>query len=116
MDFTEHPLFSRPALMLSVLKTASRGDVTLADCLARVNEDLARAKEPGPIDVPELLAHLDEIRHALIEAAALAARQADRFTATERGRALLAKYPMGIDDTVLGSVDIHLRARMAAAR
>ena len=101
MDFSEHTLLNRPSLMLTVLKTASRGEVTLDDCLRHLRQHLARANEPAPVEAQELLAHMEGIKRCLIGAALLMPTTGDGFTATKRGREVLAEHPMGVDETVL---------------
>jgi restriction system protein len=102
MDVREYPLLNRPSLMLTVLKVALRGEVTLADCLRRLRKDLARAEEPAPpIGAQDLFMQISDIKKCLTEAALLTATGSGRFTATRRGRELLAEYPAGIDESVL---------------
>ena len=102
MELSEYPLLNRPALMLTVLNSASRGETTLEDCLHRLRADLARANEPmPPVDPKDLLAHLGDLKRRLMEAALLTSTEGDRFIVTRRGRELLAEHPAGIDESVL---------------
>jgi hypothetical protein len=101
MDLSEHILLSDPALMLTILK-AAQDTASLEDCLRRLQEDLARAREAlAPMDAQELLAHMRELRDEMIEARLLAPLEGERFAATARGREVLAAYPQGIDESVL---------------
>ena len=102
MELSEYPLLNRPSLMLAVLKSASRGEATLEDCLHHLRADLARANEPmPPVDPEDLLAHLGDLKGRLMEAALLTPTEGDRFIATRHGRELLAEHPAGIDESVL---------------
>jgi restriction system protein len=102
MDLSEYTLLNRPALMLTVLKSASRDAVTLEDCLRQLRQDLACVKERAPpVDVKDLLAYLDGLKCCLMEAALLTPAEGRRFIATKRGRELLAEHPAGIDESVL---------------
>lgn len=101
MNIGEYPLFNHPALMLMMLKAASEGPVTIADCYARLNEALTRAHERPP-DVPRdlIVSELAIIRDHLA-AALLVNVEGDRLALTQRGRHTLQRYPMGIDETTL---------------
>jgi restriction system protein len=102
MELSEYTLLNRPALILTVLKSAARDAVTLEDCLRHLREDLARAKERAPpVSAKDLLAHLDGLKCCLMEAALLTPAEGDRFIATKRGREVLAEHPAGIDESVL---------------
>lgn len=101
MEFNEHTLLNRPALMLTVLKTAARGPADRGDCLEALKGELAAVHETMPVAEQEVLAELDIVVQALSAAALLASAGGDRFTLTRRGHEVLAAHPMGVDDTVL---------------
>jgi hypothetical protein len=101
MNLDDYPLLNRPALMLTVLKTAARGDVGLDDCLARLRADLARIHEAAPLDTPDVRAELEAVVRELAAARLLAPAGRERFGATGRGRAMLEAHPEGIDESVL---------------
>jgi restriction system protein len=101
MDFADHALLNRPVLMLTVLKVASCGEVTLDDCFCRLCENLDRIGEPAPVGAQELCAHLDDIKRCLMEATLLVPTTGNCFALTKRGRDVLAEHPTGVDETVL---------------
>ena len=69
MDLSELTLLNDPPLILTILKAAEHGAVSLEDCLQRLNEDFARAKEPlAPMDIEDLLARMSDMKRELIEA------------------------------------------------
>lgn len=103
MDLSDYPLLNRPALMLLVLRAASKQAVTLRACRDRLGEELARIHERP--DVPEAMiaAELDEVGKHL-EAARLLARDGHgALNLTPRGRQVLNEHPLGVDETVLAS-------------
>lgn len=101
MELSEYTLLNRPALMLCVLRTAAHGEVGLATCLERLKQDLARAQERPPENLQDITDELERVIRHFLAARVLVRRGQDRFALTERGRQILAAYPMGIDDTIL---------------
>lgn len=101
MDLNEYTLLNRPALMLLVLKAAAERPVTIEDCHARLNEELARAHERPDVPGEAIDAELREVRTHLAAAALLVKTEDGRSALTQRGRQVLQAHPMGVDETIL---------------
>ncbi|MFZ1429584.1 MAG: hypothetical protein WAS21_22785 [Geminicoccaceae bacterium] len=94
-------LLQEPDLMLALLRAASNAPAGVDDAIDRLYANLVVAGEPPPAEPGELRGRLDEAIALLMGAGALRLVENDRFHITERGTALLAKYPDGVDQSVL---------------
>ena len=103
MDLSDFPLLNRPALMLLVLKTAAYGPATLADCRARLADELRRIHEHPDVPDRAIAAELREVRAHLLAAGLLAPGDGDTVSLTARGRKVLDGHPLGVDETVLAT-------------
>lgn len=101
VEFLEHPLLHMADLMQTLLRVASEGDATLADCLDELKATLERAHEKPPVTDREIVEHLQDARRHLVKAKLLELVGSGRCRITERGRQVLADYPLGVDDSVL---------------
>lgn len=96
--FREFPLLNIPSLVRVILTAASHRKVaTIADCLALLNESLARANEIPPFPRQEIAARLAGLATVLAEAKLLTRAPDDAFTITPRGMSALAEHPHGFD-------------------
>lgn len=116
MDIAEYPLLNDPDLMLTVLRTAAGRGATLDDCLAAVHAALAEAGEAPPVGVAAVRARLEQVRRHLAAAGLIRPATGEPFRITDRGRAMLASHPDGVDDTVLMQFPEFRALIRAAAR
>jgi hypothetical protein len=119
MDISEFPLLNRPALMLLMLKKAAAGPVTIADCRARLNDELDRIHESPDVADDVIHAELEEVQRHLAAAGLLVIGQGGTFTLTQRGGRVLKDHPLGVDETVLAQFSeyrTYLRLRPAQER
>jgi hypothetical protein len=101
METEEYPLLSYADLMLVVLKTAARGQASVRDCLATLQQLLDAAHEHPPVSEAGILGRLERAKTYLLKALLLVPAGESEFAITARGRQALAEHPMGVDDTVL---------------
>lgn len=99
-DFHEYPLLHHADLMLALLRAGSDGNGNFGMALDRLRHDLDIAGEHPPFTTDDIRAELaaafDDLQQAqLVEGSD------GTFHTTERGRRVLADYPLGIDVTVL---------------
>lgn len=101
MDLVEYPLLHYPDLMLAILKRASEGEATFQDCVEHLKGALEQAHEHPRIDPDEMFRRLSNARTYLAAAGLVEVGARDHFRITERGAAVLAANPKGVDDSVL---------------
>ena len=88
-------------LMLAILRSAERGPARLEDAMRHLEGYRALANEPPSPDPDELRARFERAAVELLAARAVMAVDSERFELTARGAQLLARYPEGIDGSVL---------------
>ncbi len=114
MEFAEYPLFNLPSLMLTMLRAAAMGPVSLDDCLATLRANVAKAHEHPDVGDGDILLHLAKARQHLTAAGLLRDITSERFAITTRGREVLRDHPTGVDDSVLEQF-AEFRAWLAAS-
>jgi hypothetical protein len=102
MDDDEPILLHETNLMLAILRASRDGPAGLEAAMARLEANLAAAREPAPADRGDLERRLREAGRLLEAARALAPAGPGRYRLTGRGERLLAEHPDGVDQSVLG--------------
>ena len=100
-DIGEIPLINMASVMLAILKTAAQREVVAADCVARLLRNLARVHEDAESQRAELEQRVALALGELAAAGLIAPGGESRFRLTARGRTVLERHPLGVDETVL---------------
>ena len=100
-DDYEPILLHEPDLMLAIQRAALHGPATVETARHRLEQNLARAQEPTPSDVDDLLGRLNNAVSMLTAAGAIAPVTEGGWRLTDRGHQLLKEHPDGVDQTVL---------------
>ena len=100
MSNEEPILLHEQDLMLALLHAAAEGPATMQGAVARLRGQRAAIGEADAID-EDVMSRLRRAALALRMAGALQRAETGVLRITERGRALLASHPEGIDETAL---------------
>lgn len=100
-DWSDPPLMNRPVLMVMALRLAAQGETSMEAFAQHMR--LLRERIGDPVRVtPEVLdARLSVALEYLSRARLVDMGEGGRFTITDRGRAVLADHPSGVDGSVL---------------
>ena len=100
MSNEEPILLHEQDLMLALLHAGAEGPATIQGAVSRLRGLRASAGETDAVD-SEVMQRLRRAAMTLRAAGALARSDAGTLKITDRGRALLAAHPDGVDETVL---------------
>jgi restriction system protein len=101
LDLDEVPLINMASIMLSLLTAAAAGETTAAACVARLVAQLARLGERAAALRGELERRVGLALAELEAAGLLHAAAPERYAITSRGRIVLHRHPLGVDESVL---------------
>ena len=97
MFFREYPLLNTPNLVVIILRAATDGPASRAECAAHLLALLEQAHENPPFGPEEIASRLDTLIRYLAEAKLVAVGPDASFTLTDRGRVALEQHPQGFD-------------------
>jgi ribosome modulation factor len=108
MEFEEHPLLGYANLAAIALREGEKGGASVTRCVAHLRASLERAGERPDVGESEMHDHMAGVVLDLARAR-LIHRVDGGFALTERGSAVIAEHPGGVDRTVLSGFPEYRR-------